>query len=204
MTIHVHGIILAGGKSSRMGQDKALLNIHNQPMVAYIANQLSGVCSSVTVVASCEAVLRYRQVLDCSVRFVEDMYPHQGPLSGIHAGLRTLQGNEDVAWVMACDMPRFSQSLFEKMKAQFLALRNDIIMCPGQYFHAMYHPRVAIQAEIALFNHQLKMSEFLVKLAVTYVVPEPHELQAFVNINTPEDYRTYELLLHSRENNNPI
>ncbi|GMB01795.1 molybdenum cofactor guanylyltransferase [Pelosinus sp. IPA-1] len=90
-------IILAGGKSTRMGQDKASLPWGESDILQYLTATLQGICQEVIVVSN-----RPRQMI-ASARVVADIIPNQGPLSGIHAGLSHARYPQ--AFVIGCDMP---------------------------------------------------------------------------------------------------
>ncbi len=179
----VHGIILAGGKSSRMGCNKALLKLKGKPIITHLSDLLLAVCRDVTIVLSPDETNEIVPVVSRHVRFVHDIYRNQGPLAGIHAGLHSII--EPYGFVMACDMPLFSFTLFEQMRKHLA--NQDAVLCQGQPFHAFYHKRAATAAETCLQNRQQKLSRFLEMLDTTYVATE--ETDCFTNLNTPEDYQ---------------
>lgn len=187
----IHGLVLAGGESSRMGTDKALLPIGDRPLLAHICDILANVCQSVTVVTPYHVPHRYHSVLQKEIRIVSDNDPGKGPLGGIAAGLSSLKAEEGFAFVMACDMPGFSRPLFDRMFEHLAPSDTDGVMCPGQYFHAFYHPRVTPIAEEALRRNELKLSRFTASLKMVYVEPTVEERECFRNLNTPEDYEAF-------------
>jgi molybdopterin-guanine dinucleotide biosynthesis protein A len=97
------GIVLAGGSSSRMGRDKAFIEVEGRPLVAVaVAAARSGGASRVVVVGGDAA--RIRQLdLDLIVDLVADEHPGEGPLGGLITGLRA--SRDPIAMVLACDMP---------------------------------------------------------------------------------------------------
>lgn len=92
----VSAIILAGGRSSRMGTDKAKLKLGDQTLLELMAEKLRRLGISDVVVSGCP---------DCpeGTRYVPDLIPDRGPLSGIHAGLRQIRHRS--ALVLPVDMP---------------------------------------------------------------------------------------------------
>ena len=98
----VGGIVLGGGRSTRMGSPKALLEWHGQPLVAHVAEVVSRVASPVVVVHASNQEL---PPLPAGVELAEDAHPDRGPLEGLAAGLRHLQGRADLAVVAATDLP---------------------------------------------------------------------------------------------------
>jgi molybdopterin-guanine dinucleotide biosynthesis protein A len=187
----IHGIILAGGRSTRMGTDKALLPVHGgKPLLQHICDTLACVCAGVTVVVPGDEPHRYDGVLDASVRTVPDLFPGHGPLAGIHAGLLALPEPDGYGFLMACDMPRFSPRLFAEMVTLLKRGRSpDAVLCPDQPFHALYHKRVALIAEQCLQRGALKLTSFLNLLDTAYAALPGDD--CFLNLNTPHDYEAF-------------
>jgi molybdopterin-guanine dinucleotide biosynthesis protein A len=113
----IHAIVLAGGRSSRMGTDKALLPIGGKPLLRRICDALAEHCEGVTVVLPHGEPSRYDGVLAPGTRIAIDLEAGLGPLAGLHAGLSALPAGTDWAFVMACDMPVFAPELFRRMAA---------------------------------------------------------------------------------------
>ena len=78
------GVVLAGGRNSRMGRDKASLPWQDSDFLQVIVKNLAPVCNELIVVTNVA-----RQDVLPNVRYVTDIIPQRGPLSGIHAGLFT-------------------------------------------------------------------------------------------------------------------
>jgi molybdopterin-guanine dinucleotide biosynthesis protein A len=198
----MQGLILAGGKSSRMGQDKALLPVNGVPLLRSIVEQMGRVCAKVGIASGDESRAGlYREALSglrrVPVQYIYDRYPDCGPLAGLHAGLTELR--EGYLFVMACDMPYLSESLLKRM-----ALRAedhtsdsggnvaDVIHVPEQPFHALYHARAA-----EIVKQQLEKGEYRLMRLLDALHSEPveteseEELQAFHNLNTPGAYENF-------------
>ncbi len=92
------GIILAGGRSVRMGTDKALLEMHGETLLARTVRIVSAIASSVVVVGRTGLPPDVR-----GVNAVPDDVPNAGPLGGIATGLRLI--GEEYALVVSCDLP---------------------------------------------------------------------------------------------------
>jgi molybdopterin-guanine dinucleotide biosynthesis protein A len=193
----IYGILLAGGQSSRMGTNKALLPIDGVPLIERIAADMADFCEHIVVVAKEKetyAFLLTHPKLPISI--VTDIYPGKGPLAGIHAGLNAIPSDR-YAFVLACDMPQLAPSLLRKMLHATQAtperpMGPDAVLCVGQPFHALYHARVAPTLENFLQEDQLKVNAWLHILRLQYIEPTSQEEdQAFSNLNTPEDYAAY-------------
>jgi molybdenum cofactor guanylyltransferase len=98
----VGGIVLGGGRSTRMGSSKALVLWHGEPLLARAAAVVAQVASPVVVVHARDQSL---PSLPPGTELAEDARPDRGPLEGLAAGLRCLQGRSDLAVVAATDLP---------------------------------------------------------------------------------------------------
>ncbi|MEK3884865.1 molybdenum cofactor guanylyltransferase [Paenibacillus sp. PL2-23] len=206
----LHGLILAGGRSSRMGRDKALLHMDGQTLLERLVAGMLGLMDSVTIAAgTTERVQQYREALaGCRkelesgrVRFVLDAYPGDGPLAGLHAGLSVLPPG--YVFVMACDMPEVSPSLLARMReaARERDGEADVIHVSGQPFHALYHTRAAAAVAESLVQRDYRVMRLLdrlrtIRLAFTAestgaVAESTADGGTLCNLNTPEDYEQY-------------
>ncbi len=100
----VSGVILAGGRSSRMGEDKALLEIDGTPMIRRLADLLLGLTDDVVI--SANSTERYAFL---NLPVVPDVFPDLGPMSGIHATM--VRTSRPLLLALACDMPRIHPGL---------------------------------------------------------------------------------------------
>ncbi|GFN32777.1 molybdenum cofactor guanylyltransferase [Paenibacillus xylaniclasticus] len=186
-------IILAGGNSTRMGRDKALLPYGGEILLAYLVRKLQDWGMRVTIAAGTEErAAQYRAVLQMSecangVHFVTDKYVNCGPMAGLHSALCSIPSG--FAFVIACDMPFISHSLFVK-QIQRMKNDSDIVCIPNQPFHALYHSRVIDRMAAQLEARQLRMMGLLHELNVTNVEPANEEegLAAF-NMNEMRAYQ---------------
>jgi len=193
-----NSIVLAGGRSSRMGQDKALLLIEGEPLLARLVRQLSEVSECVTIATGTgDRAERYRAVLqdplsEVTIHFAEDRYPGEGPLSGLHAGLCVIK-EEGYVLVTACDMPDISSSLLLRL-LEASSSGSDAIYAQGLPFHALYHTRVVRLLGEALEQRSLRVMSFLGGLNTTVLPLEIVGLESsaeLFNLNTQEEYRNY-------------
>ena len=103
----VTGLVLAGGKSTRMGRDKALVLYKEKPLVQHVIDAISPVCDEV-LVSTNNPDIRLQ-----NVEFVSDNYKNIGPIAGIEAGLR--KAKNSILLVVSCDTPLVPTSLFRYM-----------------------------------------------------------------------------------------
>ncbi|HVY44942.1 MAG TPA: NTP transferase domain-containing protein, partial [Minicystis sp.] len=95
-------VVLAGGKSSRMGRPKAWLDFGGEPLLTRVVRRLSAACTPVVVVAAADQEL---PPLGPDVRVARDAVVGRGPLVGIAGGLAALGADADAAFVSSTDAP---------------------------------------------------------------------------------------------------
>jgi molybdenum cofactor guanylyltransferase len=179
--------LLVGGKSTRMGRDKAFVEFEGKTLLDRALSLLRGVTPEVLLVGSRDRLAGYGAV-------VEDVFPNAGPLGGIHAALRS--SGTDSNLLLAVDLPRVTADLLqylvrraEKTKALVTVPRTADGWQPlcGVYRRAFAEP-----AELALKQGRNKV-DALFDQALLDVVSEGELADAgfspwaFRNINTPED-----------------
>ncbi|GAB4244113.1 MAG: formate dehydrogenase accessory sulfurtransferase FdhD [Deltaproteobacteria bacterium] len=184
----VTGVILAGGRSSRMGSDKALLPHPGGRFIEAIERRMEELFDEV-IVATGEAG-RY-EFLPC--RRVPDLYPGTGALGGIHAALR--ESSSERIFVVGCDMPHLVPELVRHLCS--LSEGADVVVPESEGglepLHAVYRKSVLPAVEEALRDGRFRVVSFFDKVRVRRVPRAEVERvdprgTAFRNINTPEEY----------------
>src|SRR5262245_13826323 len=102
ISVRVGGVVLCGGKSTRMGRPKAWLPFGGETMLGRVVRLLGEVVDPIVVVAAEEQDL---PPLPRAIRVVRDEEKGRGPLQGLSAGLAALKGVADAAYVSSCDVP---------------------------------------------------------------------------------------------------
>jgi molybdopterin-guanine dinucleotide biosynthesis protein A len=183
----MEAFILAGGASSRMGTDKSQLLIERQTFADRIAETLSQVADSVTLVGG--------RGENSSLARVADVYPQWGALGGIHAALAACKS--DWAIVVACDLPFVTAELFSFLAAE--RLDHDAVVPVQQDrrpqpLAALYRVDPCLQRATALIDAGHRRPLDLLDAVNTRWV-EFNQLtnlaqadRFFANINTPSDY----------------
>ncbi len=176
------GWVLAGGQSSRMGSDKALLNLDGMPLVLRAATVAAEVCASVSLVGD---PAKYGAV---GLPVVADRLNGMGPLAGIEAALALTEADWNL--ILACDMPRLSGPILETLFA------GDADCSLPQYADgrveplcAVYHRRCHGHIRSALERGVRKVTAALDGLAIRYVPVTSEE--PFTNLNTREELERY-------------
>ena len=184
------GIINAGGKSSRMGTNKALLKINGITVIEKIAEQLKKVVSDIIIVTNTPQEYEF-----LGLPMVEDKWKGMGPLAGIHAGLAASKTDKNL--VVACDMPFISPEL-GKILLNYLDNYEAVVPKMTDHLHPLFAAyRKDVQEEIhtSLQNEQLRIRYFLQNVNTKIVTEEdlkelgfPYEASHFFNMNHPEEF----------------
>jgi molybdopterin-guanine dinucleotide biosynthesis protein A len=181
----VAGIVLAGGKSSRLGFDKALLRVNGEILAQWLPDRLAAWCSPVALVV--DRPQRYA----VAVRQLVDHAPDAGPLAGIAAGL---QGLAVPAFVCACDMPLLQPALLQRL---LVALDGYDLAIPErdgrlEPLCAVYGVSCLPVIQRLLRDRRLRANAVASEVP-TRILREPEwraidpEGDSFLNINTPAD-----------------
>ena len=188
----VGGIILAGGKSTRMGRSKADLPFGNELMLQRIVRILGEVTFPIVVVGAPGQVLPQ---LSASTLITRDKVADRGPLQGLAAGFRALEGRCEAAFACSCDVPLLKPS-FVKQMIDLLGTHAIAVPFVDDFHHplaAVYRLVVLKQIE-ALLASDRRRPVFLFESADTRIVPRENlvsadpQLDSLRNCNRPEDY----------------
>jgi molybdopterin-guanine dinucleotide biosynthesis protein A len=183
----ITSILLAGGRSARLGTDKAFLQVNGQFLIERILRRLGQISEEIIIVAN--EVDRYEQF---EGTVITDVYPGKGALGGIFSGLTRASNHHCV--VVACDMPFLNVSLLRYM--QGLAADYDVVI-PSvggltEALHAIYSKNCLPFMDRQVQMGDLRIVHFFPQVRVRYVQQEeigtfdPEHL-SFFNINSQED-----------------
>lgn len=188
----VKGFVLAGGRSSRMRQDKALMRLHGKPLVLHAAEILQPYVSELAILGPKD---RYG---DFGLPVLEDRWPGQGPLGAVCTGLLSSSAPWNI--FLACDLPRltppFVQLLIKRMRSTRSAAVVPRTEDGWQPLCAAYHSRCAVLFERAFLEGKRSISGCLDALDAEAITQD--EMKAaglrdgeLANVNTPEDWERF-------------
>ncbi|MDQ7093173.1 molybdenum cofactor guanylyltransferase [Desulfosporosinus sp. PR] len=182
------GVLLAGGKSSRMGKNKAFLELEGQPLAERSVQVLKEVFSEVLISSNTPELYT-----DFNVPVIQDRIPDRGPLEGLCQGLAA--ASFATVFFVACDMPFLQKEL---IRFQFSwTPRYDIVvprLRTGLHpLHAFYNRRCLPHIKDNLEAGRLKIVDLYSVCSVGYVDDSDlagfSDLEdVFCNVNTPEDW----------------
>ena len=188
--------VQAGGRSRRMGQDKALIPVGGRRLIEHALEGLQGMSDDLFITSNHPQTLN-----DLNIRLVPDKYPGRGALFGLSTALQAAR--YDDVLVVACDMPFIQPMFIEYMLSQ--SGQADVIVpeLNGRFepLLAIYHRNTCLPAiEKSLQDQKHRMISFFPAVVVSAINTEtidrldPGRL-SFFNINTPEDVIVAERML---------
>jgi molybdopterin-guanine dinucleotide biosynthesis protein A len=198
------GIILAGGFSSRLGQDKGLLQLGGKPLIKHVLDSMQSVVDEKILVVGLGAQAeKYVKIVGPGCRVLVDSAELHGPLAGALTGFKA--ASEEYSLLLPCDTPFVSPEVLSLL-AELCVNRNAAIPrwpnCYIEPLQAVYRTIPAAEATAkALCTGEVNMQAMVNKLlgiryVSTLVIEQlDNGLRTFFNINTPLDLRKAETML---------
>lgn len=179
-------IILAGGKSSRMGRDKSLLATDNIPLIEKIAFQLADHFPEIIIGAN-----DWKKYKFLHLPVVPDLEEGKGPLMGIYSTL--LKSKHEVNFVVACDIPDLEMNYIKELIQE--AQDHQIVVPVGsdgklEPLFAVYRKSILPEIKSLLDAGQRKVRLLFERTDAKYL-PLPSAGNWYRNLNTMEDYQNY-------------
>ncbi|HLF72180.1 MAG TPA: molybdenum cofactor guanylyltransferase [Dehalococcoidia bacterium] len=196
-------VILAGGKSARLGRDKAGEVLLGRSLLQRAVDAFAGLVDEYVIVSAVGQALPAVEV-DAPLLTAEDVYPETGPLGGIYTGLRAMQAPHAV--VVACDMPLLQPALIAELLR--LAPAHDLVVpikgILPEPLCAAYSKAFIDAAKRRLDAGEYKITDVFEAVQPLYLRPDdwrpfdPEGL-SFQNVNREEDLRRVLALLKAEE-----
>jgi molybdenum cofactor guanylyltransferase len=176
------GFVLAGGRSSRMGRDKALLPLNGSTLLDQVARSVLLAAGSVTLIGSPE---KYGSL---GYTVIPDRVPECGPLGGVYTALSATTAEWNL--IVACDMPDVTTGFLKGLLRAAKTCGADCLVPETASgldpLCAVYHRRCEPLAASAITHNILKMHDFISRLhTAKWPVSDPALLE---NVNTPEQW----------------
>ncbi len=179
------GFVLAGGKSRRMGRDKANLPYGGTTLANYIAMLVRDAAGTVAILGDPE---RYGQL---GFPVYPDLMPHCGPLGGVYTALSVT--SKDWNLVVACDMPSISSSILRTLLERASVAQPGCVAASGssgepEPLCAVYHRRCLPMLKRAIEDKHFRMKDLMEELQAETVNVASC---ALANLNTPAEWREF-------------
>jgi len=191
MAIHredITGIILAGGRSSRLGKDKGLCTLKGKSLVSYAVGILKPLCSNLMISAN-----RFpEEYAAFGFPVISDQVEDIGPMGGIYSCLK--KSNTQHNLLLSCDTPFVNTDVFRLLLKE---VENFQVVCPAhetfltEPLSAYYNTNVLGDLEEAIRKKEYKMMRFFKRIRFKSVNIDQNlsffNDHLFLNLNTPED-----------------
>lgn len=181
------GAILAGGKGTRMGANKAFLEIGGRPLIEAVLEKVEGIFDKLFIVANESHLYEYLKI-----ELFQDLIPNKGSLGGIYTALN--KASSPQTFCIACDMPFIEPAFIRYMMEGASNYEVVIPRSPDglEPLHAIYSKSCLPYVERLLGVGDLKILHFFPEVRVKTLEREEIEPfdpygMLFFNINTPED-----------------
>ncbi|MDS0525860.1 molybdenum cofactor guanylyltransferase [Clostridium sp. SHJSY1] len=186
-------VILAGGKSSRMGFDKQFLEIGEVRIMEKLIQELRKEFDDIVVVTN-----KKREYEEDGFRVISDEIKGVGPLSGIHIGLK--ESKSKYTYFIACDMPNISLKYIRYMKKVLLENKYDACVAKiddkVEPFNSFYSKDILPKIE-SLINKDKRSMFGLINIIETLFIEKNilekynYDFDMFINLNSKEDLEMY-------------
>jgi molybdopterin-guanine dinucleotide biosynthesis protein A len=199
----VGGFVLAGGGSTRFGQDKALARIGDEALLARLCSVMRGVTPSVMIIGSREKYAAF------GAKCIPDRWPGEGPLGGIITALLTAAGTgEGGEWniIVGCDMPFLTSDWLTYLVQRAQASEAEVVAPRSAHglepLCACWRASSVEKLQRAFEGGTRKVTEAMKHLAME-VLDETHWKRfdsadrLFWNMNTPGDYEEAKRILEA-------
>jgi molybdopterin-guanine dinucleotide biosynthesis protein A len=183
-------VFQAGGKSQRMGRDKALVDFHGQPLIKHVIQRVERLADEILVTTNNPDSYKF-----LGLALFKDIFPDRGPLGGLYTALSA--AHHPAVAVLACDMPFINPGLIEYQVDQINRLNADIVIPQTRSglepFHAVYRRDTCLEPlKTSLDSGKWRVDSWFPEVKVyavsqdTLIKYDP-QLLSFFNINTPQD-----------------
>jgi len=187
------GFVLAGGRSTRMGRNKALLPFRGMTLLEHVAGIVRDAVGSVTLIGD------PAQLGHLGLTAVPDQLPGCGPAGGIYTALAMTNTHWNL--IVGCDMPALARDILIALvsRASAAPLAINCIAVAGangepEPLCAVYHRRCLAAVARAIGENRLKMKDLVTELGTELMPVDP---AAVANVNTPDEWMEFQATVSS-------
>ncbi len=182
----VTGIILAGGKSSRMGAEKGLQLLCGKPLISYAIEALTGLCSEIIISSSSNAYAGF------GFKTVADEFPGIGPMGGIYSSLKQSTSAQNL--VLSCDLPFVTVELMAYILKQGKEFEVAVPWEGERHYEPLcgfYNQSILNKLKSYIEKGNYKLPDLFEEIVINRLnlnhQPGIYHPRLFLNINTPAD-----------------
>ena len=186
-TMNITGVVLSGGKSSRMGEDKGLILLKNKPLAQYVIEVLAPSCNNLIISANSSKYKRFG--LTC----INDKIKGIGPIGGMHAVMQSYPS--DYYFFVSCDMPHANTNLVSELIEKSQGYEIVVPQHSGgkiEPLFGLYAASVLQKIEKHIVNKNFKLMDLLKECNTYFYQIQDQVMQQnpnmFKNYNTTSDF----------------
>ena len=180
----ITGVVLAGGESSRMEEDKSLILFRKKKLIDFSLIALKPYCKEVFI-SSSKIV---HQAFDYKI--IKDEYDNIGPIAGIHSALKN--ATTDYVIILPCDSPMVKKQFIEFLISEIAEDIDAVIPKNKELLEPLfgiYHKRILPVIEKQIIRKDYKLGHLIEKINTKII--EVQDRSCFININTKSDFQKY-------------
>lgn len=179
----ISAIILSGGKSTRMGKDKGMLQYKGKPFLQWLIDTVNPLAQETMIISN------HAEHHQFGHRVYSDLFQDMGPLAGIYTGLHYAQFQTNI--ILSCDIPLISKNVLHFLLKMHDNNHITLPFCNDKihYLIGIYQKSYAQFFLNELKNNQKKVKSAVEKLPLSIVGNSNFERKNFLNINTPSDLK---------------
>jgi len=194
MEIFKTAVILAGGKSTRMGFDKQFLEVNNKLLMENLICELKKEFQDIIIVTN-----KPEEYKNSKCRIFSDEIKEVGPLSGIHVGLKNSKSK--YTYFIACDMPNINLNYIQQMKNEIIQGKPDACVSQKEGriepFNSFYSTNILDKVEELIRSNRRSMLTLINNIKTLVIDEKTLErynklFDMFINLNTREDLQRFE------------
>lgn len=188
----VTGVVLAGGRSSRYGKNKALVELNNVPLIERVLHVMEAIFHHVIIITNTPKEYEYLQI-----PMFQDLVKGLGPLGGIYTGLEVIPNG--AGFFVACDMPFLNPYLIRYMTG---IMDGFDVVVPRvsewiEALHGLYAKECRGSIEGLIRSGDYQIFQFFSSVSVRFVEEDEirrwdPDMRSFLNVNTPDELRRLE------------
>ena len=194
-------IILCGGQSKRMGQDKGSMIIQNKPMIKHILDTLNHqINEAIIVLNDKKRIDKYSDFVNFNdynykITFCEDEIKNKGPLLGIMTGLKKITSNN--ALILPCDSPYVSKEYIKTMFSEIESNTQAVVpyhdsenkLKTSEPLHSIYNKNIIPEIEKLIAKDILHIKGLIEKIDAKFILIDNKKIEKkeFRNLNRPTD-----------------
>lgn len=185
---NISAFILCGGKSSRMGTEKGLVNYNNKPFIQLVIDAIVPITTNIFLVTD------NQEYTDFNYPLVADIYKNKGPVGGIFSALDRSETENNL--ILSCDIPKISTNVIKNYLINNISDQKDVIFLSDDKniypLIGIYNKSVKPKFSEAISSNRIKLLSLLNELNCQVIKVNPRDFESLKNINTQDELKILE------------